>query len=432
MKRDKDNDISFLGKVILFFRLHDEKYKFTRLPQKIVNKQKDLAGYEPGETVVEAKLSFGFSMAKVFAISVLCIFLAVVLLFGSSIMSYENVYYMFKDISYISTFSETRPETLGYSRSVGNQAFASFKNGLAVAGDSEIKLFASTGRVTMSAGSEYTNPQICTSDSYILIYDQGSCSFSIYNSFICVYSETLDYPISSASMANDGSFLIVTKSATYRSAVRIYNKKFKLETEYLKNDLVISAELSSNGKYAAIASLDTEGGEAKVTISVLERGKKNLKSSTMITDSSMPYLLTFLSGNRIALVCSEGLSVYDLNGNRKNTFLYPYKLSRVAHTSGGIALLFDERDAGANELLVAFDDNGDMKVTVKISGSVSDMKMNKDNIFLLCDGQIIKVDSTFGHTSTEKFFEEGARIVLTASGELIACTSSLAYYLTFD
>lgn len=432
MKREKETDISFLGKVILFFRSRREKHSLIRLPEKIISKQKELAGYDSEKSPTEAKIAFGFGMARVCAITVLCIFLAAVLLFGSSIMSYENVYYMFKDISYISSFSETRPETLGYSKSVGNQAFASFKNGLAVAGDSEIKLFASTGRVTMSAGSKYTNPQICTSDAYILIYDQGSSSFSIYNSFICVYTETLDYPISSASMAKDGSFLVVTKSSTYRSAVRIYNKKFKLESEYLKNDVIISAELSSNGKYVAIASLDAESGEGKVTLSVLERGSKSLKSSTVISDSSMPYLVTFLSGSRIALVCSESLSVYDLNGNCKNIFTYPGKLSQVAYTSGGIAMLFDESGASADELLVVFDDNGDMKVTAKIRGNVSDMKMNKDNVFLLCDDKIMRVDSTFGHTSVEEFTEEGARLVLTSGGELIACTSSLAYYVSFN
>lgn len=431
MKQKKEKEISFLGKVILFFRSHEEKHQITRLPKKIVKKQKELAGYKSAESPVEAKISFGFGMARVIALTVLCIFFSAVLLFGSSIMSYENVYYMLKDISYISTFSETRPETLSYSQSVGNQTFGSFKNGLAVAGDSEIKLFTSTGRVTMTTGSEYTNPQICVSDSYILIYDQGSNSFAIYNSFICVYSETLDYPISSASMSDNGSFLIVTKSAEYRSAVRIYNNKFKLETEYLKNDLVISAELSSNGKYAAIASLDAEGGESKVTISVLETKKGNLKSSAVVTDV-LPYNIVFLSSDRIALICSESLAVYDLNGNRKNVFVYPDKLSRMTYVNGGIALLFDESEASASELLVIFDDNGDLKLTIKIDGNVSDAKMNKDHIYLLCDDKIIKVDSTFGHTSTVAFLEEDARLTLLSGGELLACTPSLAYYVSFD
>lgn len=431
MKKKKDKEISFLGKVILFFRSHEEKHQITRLPRKIVKKQKALAGYDSAESPAEAKIAFGFGMTRVIVLAVLCVFLAAVLLFGSSIMSYANVYYMFKDISYISTFSETRPETLSYSQSVGNQTFASFKNGLAVAGDSEIKLFTSTGRVTMTAGSDYTNPQICASDSYVLIYDQGSNSFAVYNSFICVYSETLDHPISSASMSDNGSFLIVTRSAEYRSAVRIYNNKFKLETEYLKNDLVISAELSANGRYAAIASLDAEGGESKVTISVLETKKGRLKSSTTITDV-LPYRIAFLSDDRIALVCSESLSVYDLNGNRKNIFVYPDKLSHMSYANGGIALLFDESEANASELLVVFDDNGDLKLTIKIDGNVSDVKMNKDHIYLLCDDKIIKVDSTFGHTSTVAFLEEDACLTLLSGGELLACTPSLAYYVSFD
>ena len=431
MKKKKEKEISFLGKVILFFRSHEEKHQITRLPRKIVNKQKVLAGYESVESPVEAKISFGFGMTRVIVLAVLCVFLAAVLLFGSSIMSYANVYYMFKDISYINTFSETRPETLSYSQSVGNQTFASFKNGLAVAGDNEIKLFTSTGRVTMTAGSDYTNPQICTSDSYVLIYDQGNNSFAVYNSFICVYSESLDYPISSASMADNGSFLIVTKSAEYRSAVRIYNNKFKLETEYLKNDLIISAELSSNGRYAAIASLDVEGGESKVTISVLETKKGNLKSSTTVTDV-LPYKIAFLSSDRIALVCSESMSVYDLNGNRKNVFVYPDKLSHMSYANGGIALLFDASEADASELLVIFDDNGDLKLTNKIDCNVSDVKMNKDHIYLLCDDKIIRVDTTFGHTSTVAFLEEDARLTLLSGGELLACTPSLAYYVSFD
>ena len=431
MKKKKEKEISFLGKVILFFRSHEEKHQITRLPRKIVNKQKALAGYESVESPVEAKISFGFGMTRVIVLTVLCVFLAAVLLFGSSIMSYANVYYMFKDISYINTFSETRPETLSYSQSVGNQTFASFKNGLAVAGDNEIKLFTSTGRVTMTAGSDYTNPQICTSDSYALIYDQGSNSFAVYNSFICVYSESLDYPISSASMSDNGSFLIVTKSAEYRSAVRIYNNKFKLETEYLKNDLIISAELSSNGRYAAIASLDAEGGESKVTISVLETKKGRIKSSTTVTDA-LPYKIAFLSSDRIALVCSESMSVYDLNGNRKNIFVYPNQLSHMSYANGGIALLFDASEADASELLVIFDDNGDLKLTNKIDGNVSDVKMNKDHIYLLCDDKIIRVDTTFGHTSTVAFLEEDARLTLLSGGELLACTPSLAYYVSFD
>ena len=53
-------------------------------------------------------------------------------------------------------------------------------NGLAVAGDGEIKLFTSTGRATMVHGSGYTNPKICASDTTVLVYDQGRRSFTVF------------------------------------------------------------------------------------------------------------------------------------------------------------------------------------------------------------------------------------------------------------
>ena len=63
MKREKETDISFLGKVILFFRSRREKHSLIRLPEKIISKQKGLAGYDSEKSPAEAKMAFGFGMA---------------------------------------------------------------------------------------------------------------------------------------------------------------------------------------------------------------------------------------------------------------------------------------------------------------------------------------------------------------------------------
>ena len=86
----------------------------------------------------------------------------------------------------------------------------------------------------------------------------------------------------------------------------------------------------------------------------------------------------------------------------------------------------------AENLLLIFDNNGHLKLTLKIGGSVSDVKMNEKYVYLLCDDKIIRVDSTFGHTSAVEFSEEDARLTLLSGGELLACTPSLAYYVSFN
>ena len=218
-RKKEEHEISFLGRALLLWRSLKNKLRELHLFKKIAERQKRLAGYCDGNCTRETKIAYGFGMARFVAVSLLCIFLALVLIFGGSIISYENVYYMFKDIEYINSYTEGRPQTLSYSKPLTHQSSGVFKDGLAVVSDSEFKFFTSTGRATLSIGSEYSNPKICTSDSYALIYDQGNRSFSVYNSFVCMYSETLDYPISSAHMSKNGSFCIVTRTKDYGSAV---------------------------------------------------------------------------------------------------------------------------------------------------------------------------------------------------------------------
>ena len=285
MKKEKnnrqnvENEISHLGKIFLFFKSLKERFEKLKLVNRTVEKQKELAGYEGAESPAETKISLGFWIARIIAIILLSLILVLSLIFGGRIISYDNVYYMFKDIGYVNSFNESMPQTLSYSNPLTNQDFACFKGGLAVVGDSEFKFFTSSGRATLTQGSEYSDPKICTSDSYALIYDRGNRRFSVYNSFVSLYSETLDFPISSAHMADNGSFCIVTKNKNYGSCVKTYGNDFKLISEYSKNDYIISAEMSANGKYMVVLSLDSENGSAKTMVDLVQIGKEELKFS---------------------------------------------------------------------------------------------------------------------------------------------------------
>ncbi len=431
MKKRDDGEISFLGKVILFVRNTFEKIKDMRLPERVVSYEKRLAGYDGDESPKEAKISFIFGMARLISISALCILLVIVLIFGGSIISYDNVYYMFKDIGYISSFSESRPSVLNYSRPFSNQDFAVFKNGLAVAGDSEIKMFTSTGRVTISIGSEFTNPKICTSDASALVYDQGRRTFKVYNSFISVYSETLDYSISSAHMANDGSFCIVTKSESYGSVVRVYDSECRLESEYLRNDHIVSVNMSPNGQAVAVLSLDASGGQSVATLTVVERGKSKPRGSTVL-DDVLPYTATFLSNDRIALICAESSHVFDLNCKEKNKSEYNKRIADLSFTDGGFAILFRENNIDSSFTLSVFGENGNAVSSYKIDGHVSDAVIQGNYAYLLMDGEVRRIDTLFGGVSKTEFSGEKARLMVFPGGDIMACTDTAAYYISFN
>lgn len=429
--KNKKKERSFFGTVVYFFKRFILWLRDMRLIQRFKNRQKRLAGYSDIVPTENSRKAYFFGMAKVSFTIMFVVTVLLILLFGGRIFSYDNVYYMFKDIGYISSFSEGRPEVLNYSKPVNNQYFSSFKNGLAVVSDSEFKLFTSTGRATMTEGSDYVNPKIVTSSSNAIIYDGGRREYSVYNSFVRLYSETLEYPISQVDMADDGSYIVVTKSNKYPSVVKIYDSDFELVSEYSKNDHIISAEISDNGKFIAVASLDAREGESIVTLNILKKGSEKLYS-TVSVNGTMPYKCSFLSNDRIALICSDRICIYDLRGNVKGEYRYPSKLFDFYVADGVILTIIDYNGTGKGNTVVLFDKNGKDIFAKSIDGNIRDAVYSNDCIYLLRDTDVVRIDTVFGIASYLDYTVEIGFLQVISSDEVILCTETTAYYLTFE
>lgn len=430
MKKRRDgDDISFLGKVFLFFRTLWEKIREIHIFERIVKGQKSLAHYDGAQSPYEAKLSFIFGMIRVVCIVALCVLLVLTLIFGSRIISYENVYYMFKDIGYISSFNESRPESLSYSKPVQNQSFGTFKNGLAVVSDSEIKFFTSTGRVTLTQGSQFVNPKITCSSSNALIYDQGRRTFSVYNSFIALHSEELDFPISYADMSDKGNFAVVTKSTKYGSVVRMYNSDSELEGEYLKNDHVLCANVSEDGRHVAVLSIDAEKGESVVSLNIVSSKGANVRN-TLVLKGIMPYSCEFISKDRVALLCNDRVAVYDLDGDLKEETKFDSTLTHASFAAEGFVLAF-EGGADGRQIKV-FDRNGNVAYKGWLKGNVRDVKLSGNYAYVLLDNEIVRIETAFGIKRTSELLFENAQLVSFEDGGIMVCTDRVAYYISFD
>ena len=427
--RNKD-DISFLAKMILFFKAVKDKLKTLKLYERFKSRQMQLASYTGRNSSEESKISYFLGLSRAVLIILLIFLITFTLILGSNVVSYDKVYYMIKDIAYVRSFSERTPDVLTYSRPLQNQSFASFKNGLSVVSDSEIKLFTSTGRATLTEGTEMTNPKICTSDGYALVYDQGRRSFALYNSFVRVYSEKLDYNISSADIADNGSFLVVTRSDVYASVVKVYNTGFDPICEYKKNDYVVSAKLSDNGRYAAVLSISVKDGESAVSLNVIDCKRNKIVSSVSL-DGSMPYRCDFLEGDRIAVFLDDKVCVVNKRGEIKGEFEYPTDAERIDVRKGEFSILFSESDSGAKSFAI-FDSECRMKRTGNISGNVYDMKLGEGYAYILQNGKIVRCGTTVGITDTVSVVDGTTSLVVFNNGKVAACTQSSAVYVSFN
>ncbi len=433
MKKQKkhNNETSFMGRVILFFRSIKEKISSMQIFKKFSDKRKAIAGYEEGKASNDARLAYGFDLSRIISLILLIILLLFTLVFAGSRISYEDIYYMFKDIGYVSSFGERPPEVLNYSKPLNNQSFASFKGGLAVASDSEIKFFTSMGRMTMTSGSPHTNPDIVTSNSHVLIYDRGSKSYSVYNSFTQMAAGSFADPISTAAMALDGSFAIVTKSESYGSRVHMFNKDLGKESIYSKNSNVVSLDYSFDGKYLAVLSLDVASGQSFVTLDILKNGKNEVHSTAYLYDV-MPYKVSFTSNSSAVVVSDSLCAVYDLKGEMKSKYDYPASLSGMTASDGGFALKFSDNSVSQDTRVLLFDAQGNIKADKVLNSRISDIKMDKITLYAVTDGVVYMITSDIMTAEETPRHGEYATLVSHGEGRLSVCTKGAAYIVDFD
>ena len=106
-------------------------------------------------------------------LAALLVFVCASMLCNLELFTYENFYYLAKDINAASDLLSGTGNVINYETSVRNQTFTLYRGGLAVGGDSGLQLFTATGRETLNTSPDYVQPVLRGSDRYLLVYDIG-------------------------------------------------------------------------------------------------------------------------------------------------------------------------------------------------------------------------------------------------------------------
>ena len=205
-----------------------------------------------------ATVSAGYKVAQRLLCTALVVFLLGAILLNHREITYDNFFYLIKDITGAAESDGSRYETLSYE-SDSRQNFVLYRGGLATVSPSNVSVFTATGRRSYQSTSGFSSPYAISSNRYVLIYDTSGSTFSVYNSFARVYTESLDYPVSDACIAEDGSFVVVTRSSDSRAVVLVYNKRFQKAAE-LRSDAFVF-DVSANRGRDTLTLLSYEAGD---------------------------------------------------------------------------------------------------------------------------------------------------------------------------
>ena len=221
--------------------------------------------------------------ARVVLYMALLVFVVVTMVSNHRLITYENLYYLAKDIGAASQTAKAHADSLSYPISAEGADFALYRGGLVISGSDVVTAMSASGRQTLSVNVAYANPCVRASDKYCISFGRGEKSFSVYNAFVQVHTETTEYPVFDAAVGDNGSFAIVTRSRDYKSEVILYNDNMEKQAVYHLGGYVTGISMNQEGDRLGIVSVEAQNGVWVTKITVIRIGNRIGQSSATVT-----------------------------------------------------------------------------------------------------------------------------------------------------
>lgn len=364
------------------------------------------------------------------AVLVIAIILGLIFSFGR--FKIDNIYYMSRDIAYMNSYSEKSANILNYTKAQQSGDFCLYKNGLAVACNSEIKLFNATGRVTLTSGDIFANPVIAVSNKNLIVYDLGGSKLSVYNSFKRLRTVTFEGSIADVSMSENGNFAVAVKSQNYNSVIHLYDDSCEEIGSYSSNKYTVATCISESGKYIAVVGATASNGSMSAQLTVLKKNKG--KIYTQIDMGTLtPYTCEMLDDDRIAVICSDRVCIYSFKGKLKGEYIYPdSRLSYISSSNESLSLLFEVDLVNGQNTLTVLNKNGKDVYSGAMRGTFTDMQMYGDYVFLLTNNGISRFNYKTKITTFNQSENTFGKILACNDSRVLLCTDSYGIYFDIE
>lgn len=359
------------------------------------------------------------------------IYIGVMLVKYGEYITYDNLVYLVRDFDAVLNLEKKSFSDISYAAQE-NMDFELFRQGVAVAGNNSVTLYDSSGAELCSESENFSNPTMTSSDKYLLVYDMGGVSYSIYNSLTKITSRKTEKEIIGADMSDSGDFIITTRSDSGKFVVEYYNSAFKRKMSIHKDKYVLDAAISRDGNRIAIASA-TEGSiSLGFELSVCEAGKSE-PAFTQNFENDVPLMVEYTKEGTLIALSENKISFYDSSLNVINSTDIKGMTPAFSDVSdGGAILVCRENALGNKNRIYAFDVDGNILYNNVIDSRILSAAAPNDRAsgaigYVGTPSSIIKLMEN-GEDETVEVNEEALDMFDMGSG-LAVCTVNKAFRL---
>ena len=366
-------------------------------------------------------------------LAALLVFVCVSMLCNLELFTYENFYYLAKDIGAASDLLSGSGNVINYETSVRNQAFALYRGGLAVGGDSGLQLFTATGRETLNTSPDYVQPVLHGSDRYLLVYDIGEKRYSVYNSFVCVHHEECEYPVFAGAMSDSGYYTVVSESYDHAGVVSLYNDRFELINRYSRTELVTCTAVNHAGNRVAFATAGMQNGEFVSTLVIAVPGQAQT-SAEMPFEGLYPYSVEFIDQHRLFLVGDTASYIISVDDGTVICSI-PYTGLQLAYAETNqnySALVFSINPVTDTYRIIICDKNGVLKADYTVDAGISQLDVFGKYVYLVTENGVARIEPKSLSYDMIECDTQGKEILIHDEEEVLLCGGQSAIYYQFN
>jgi len=353
---------------------------------------------------------------------------ALMIIYGEHI-TYDNFVYLIRDLDSVKESSGGFTEVSFTADE--SSVVRPFRDGFVVIGNGEVTLYDKTGVVLCSEKEKLSYPHGASSDKYVLVYDIGGTSYSVYSSVTRVIKKTSEAPIISASVSNNGSYIVTAESGDAKYVTEVYDSSFKRTMSIYKDKYVIDSAIGKEGETFVIASVAEQGAEFFAEVSFYKEGNDS-PIKTYTYSMSMPVTVSSYDGGSFSVLFDDCIRFYDENGNvKKENYVSDAKVAFFDARPTGAVLVSSSLGINQGNVFTSFDKDGKEITTARVDGKVTGVFATLNNstagYVLTGDGKVLSV-STDGKAVSVATDKNIRSVMDTPSGP-VAMTLTKAYLL---
>lgn len=383
-----------------------------------------------------ARLGF----ARVVLYMVLLVFVVVTVISNHRLITYENLYYLAKDIGAASQTAKAQADSLSYPISSKGSDFALYRGGLVISGGEVVTAMSASGRQTLSVNVAYADPCVRASDKFCLSFGRGEKSFSVYNAFVQVHTETTDYPVYDAAVGDNGNFAIVTRSRDYKSEVLLYDGNMEKLANYHLNGYVTGISMNQAGDRLGVVSAEAENGVWVTKVTVIRIGNRISQSTATVT-GALGSTCGFISDDRLAVILTDRVMVVNSDATVTGEQIFEGTTPTLAAVGrGGVAILFESGSDLSTSILTVYDRNAresysmtlDAAHPITTAGNPTALALAENTLFLRAGNSLFRVSNNGNQISSAAISHDTLAILPESGDDVMVCTPAYAYRLNAD